>query len=147
MRYRAIQEHDRRDPIRRMCRTLTVSTAGYTPGGSGPRAVGRGRTAPCVQPSGSSITSPVKRTAVPAYGTHYASRGTASASIASPGSCVGQGFGPKLSRSGARPPSHLTGCRWRRTRSAASSRSRLRIGCGPATSPRCGPPRAGSTWP
>ena len=28
MRYRAIQEHDRRDPIRLMCRTLTVSPAG-----------------------------------------------------------------------------------------------------------------------
>ena len=29
MRYRAIQEHDRRDPIRLMCRALTVSPAGY----------------------------------------------------------------------------------------------------------------------
>ena len=29
MRYRAIQEHDRRDPIRLMCRALTVSAAGY----------------------------------------------------------------------------------------------------------------------
>ena len=29
MRYRAIQEHDRRYPIRLMCRALTVSTAGY----------------------------------------------------------------------------------------------------------------------
>ena len=29
MRYRAIQEHDRRYPIRLMCRTLTVSPAGY----------------------------------------------------------------------------------------------------------------------
>jgi transposase InsO family protein len=29
MRYRAIQKHDRRDPIRRMCRALTVSAAGY----------------------------------------------------------------------------------------------------------------------
>jgi len=29
MRYRAIQEHDRRDPIRLMCRALTVSSAGY----------------------------------------------------------------------------------------------------------------------
>ena len=29
MRYRAIQEHDRRDPIRLMCRTLAVSAAGY----------------------------------------------------------------------------------------------------------------------
>ena len=29
MRYRAIQEHDRRDPIRLMCRALAVSAAGY----------------------------------------------------------------------------------------------------------------------
>ena len=29
MRYRAIQEHDRRDPIRLMCRPLAVSAAGY----------------------------------------------------------------------------------------------------------------------
>jgi putative transposase len=29
MRYRVIQEHDRRDPIRRMCRALAVSPAGY----------------------------------------------------------------------------------------------------------------------
>jgi hypothetical protein len=29
MRYRAIQEHDRHDPIRLMCRTLAVSAAGY----------------------------------------------------------------------------------------------------------------------
>jgi len=29
MRYRAIQEHDRRDPIRLMCRSLAVSAAGY----------------------------------------------------------------------------------------------------------------------
>ena len=29
MRYRAIQEHDRRYPIRLMCRTLAVSSAGY----------------------------------------------------------------------------------------------------------------------
>ncbi len=29
MRYRAIQEHDRRDPIRLRCRTLAVSAAGY----------------------------------------------------------------------------------------------------------------------
>ena len=29
MRYRAIQEHDRRDPIRLMCRALTGSPAGY----------------------------------------------------------------------------------------------------------------------
>jgi hypothetical protein len=29
MRYRAIQEHDRRYPIRLMCRALTVSPAGY----------------------------------------------------------------------------------------------------------------------
>jgi transposase InsO family protein len=29
MRYRAIQEHDRRDPIRLMCRALTVSPASY----------------------------------------------------------------------------------------------------------------------
>ena len=29
MRYRAIQEHDRRDPIRLMCRVLAVSAAGY----------------------------------------------------------------------------------------------------------------------
>jgi putative transposase len=29
MRYRAIQAHDRRDPIRLMCRTLAVSAAGY----------------------------------------------------------------------------------------------------------------------
>jgi putative transposase len=29
MRYRVIQEHDRRDPIRLMCRALAVSAAGY----------------------------------------------------------------------------------------------------------------------
>ena len=29
MRYRAIQEHDRRYPIRMMCRALAVSAAGY----------------------------------------------------------------------------------------------------------------------
>jgi transposase InsO family protein len=29
MRYRVIQEHDRRDPIRLMCRALAVSPAGY----------------------------------------------------------------------------------------------------------------------
>ncbi len=29
MRYRAIQEHDRRDPIRLMCRAWAVSAAGY----------------------------------------------------------------------------------------------------------------------
>lgn len=30
MRYRAIREHDRRYPIRLMCRALTVSPAGYS---------------------------------------------------------------------------------------------------------------------
>jgi hypothetical protein len=30
MRYRAIQEPDRRDPIRLMCRILAVSAAGYS---------------------------------------------------------------------------------------------------------------------
>ena len=30
MRYRAIQEHARRDPIRLMCRALAVSPAGYS---------------------------------------------------------------------------------------------------------------------
>ncbi len=29
MRYRVIQEHDRRDRIRLMCRVLAVSAAGY----------------------------------------------------------------------------------------------------------------------
>jgi len=29
MRYRAIQEHDRRFPFRLMCRALAVSAAGY----------------------------------------------------------------------------------------------------------------------
>ncbi len=29
MRYRVIQEHDRRYPIRLMCRALAVSPAGY----------------------------------------------------------------------------------------------------------------------
>ncbi|HSL02890.1 MAG TPA: IS3 family transposase, partial [Nitrospiraceae bacterium] len=29
MKYRAIREHSRRDPIRLMCRTLAVSAAGY----------------------------------------------------------------------------------------------------------------------
>jgi len=29
MRYRVIQEHDRRYPIRLMCRTLAASAAGY----------------------------------------------------------------------------------------------------------------------
>ena len=29
MRYRAIQKHDRRVPIRLMCRALAVSAAGY----------------------------------------------------------------------------------------------------------------------
>jgi putative transposase len=31
MRYRAIQEHDRRYPIRLMCRALAVSAAGEVP--------------------------------------------------------------------------------------------------------------------
>ncbi|MEP6891308.1 MAG: IS3 family transposase [Nitrospirota bacterium] len=42
MRYRAIQEHDRRDPIRLMCRALAVSAAGYYAGrarSESPRAV------------------------------------------------------------------------------------------------------------
>ncbi len=36
MRYRVIQEHDRRDPIRLMCRALAVSPAGYYAGRSRP---------------------------------------------------------------------------------------------------------------
>jgi hypothetical protein len=40
MRYRVIQEHDRRYPIRLMCRALAVSPAGIMPGGDGPRVNG-----------------------------------------------------------------------------------------------------------
>ncbi len=47
MRYRAIEEHDRRYPIRLMCRTLAVSAAGYTRGGHGLRVPGRRTPAPC----------------------------------------------------------------------------------------------------
>ena len=38
MRYRAIQEGDRRDPIRLMCRALSVSPAGYDAWGSRPES-------------------------------------------------------------------------------------------------------------
>ena len=52
MRYRAIQEHDRRYPIRLMCRALAVSAAGYYAW----RATARERrsvpTGRCSQPSG-----------------------------------------------------------------------------------------------
>ena len=39
MRYRAIQEHDRRVPIRLMCRALAVSPAGYYAGRARPESV------------------------------------------------------------------------------------------------------------
>jgi putative transposase len=48
MRFRAIQEQDRRYPIRLMCRALAVSAAGYYAWRShGLRAPGRRTPAPC----------------------------------------------------------------------------------------------------
>ena len=66
MRYRAIQEHDRRDPIRLMGRTLTVSPAGYYAWAGRPSVTGRYRIVPCLRKSGSSTERPVRPTVVPA---------------------------------------------------------------------------------
>ena len=53
MRYRAIQEHDRGDPIRFMCRALAVSPAGYYAWKDRPESRwSRCTTAPCFRPSG-----------------------------------------------------------------------------------------------
>ena len=47
MRYRAIQEFDRRYPIRLMCRALACPQPGITPGGIGRRVAGPCRTGRC----------------------------------------------------------------------------------------------------
>jgi transposase len=50
MRYHAIQEHDRRYPIRLICRALTVSAMGYYAWRSGLRVLGRRPRASCSRP-------------------------------------------------------------------------------------------------
>ena len=85
MRYRAIQEQDRRDPIRLMCRTLAVSAAGYDAWRTRPESPRSVRTRARLLTFGSSIESPVSPTAVPASGTPCSSRDTMSANIASLG--------------------------------------------------------------
>ena len=148
MRYRAIQEHDRRYPIRLMCRALAVSAAGYY----------AWRTRP------ESTRSVNTRTLLSAIRViHQESRETYGSpsiwdALIKQGHRVGEHRVARLMRVGGHPSqdreevaSHHAVespvARGRRTPSIASSRSRLRIGCGPGTSPTCGPQRAGSTWP
>ena len=85
MRYRAIQKHDRRDPIRLMCCTLAVSAAGYD--------AWYARTESARSVSARTVLSSIRMThrasretyGSPSIWDAWSNRDTASASIASPG--------------------------------------------------------------
>ncbi len=95
MRYRVIREHDRRYPIRLMCRALVVSAAATTRGEHGRRVSDHDRHAPCSRRFACSTKNHGKPMAAPASGMLWLGRDIALANIASLGSCVGQGFGPR----------------------------------------------------
>ena len=95
MRYRAIQEHDRRDPIRLMGRALAVSPAGYYGWKVRPESV-RGAANRALVAKIRVIHRESRETyGSPRIWDALASGGTASASTASRGSCGPKGFVPK----------------------------------------------------
>ena len=145
MRYRAIQEHDRRYPIRLMCRALTVSPAGYYAWAGRPE----------------SRRSVHNRTLLSAIRViHRESRATYGSpriwdALIKRGHRVGENRITRLMRvEGIRAKSVK---KWRATTnsdhtwpvvptsSTGSSRSSNPTGSGPGTSRICGPRRAGST--
>ena len=147
MRYRAIQEHDRRDPIRLMCRALMVSPAGYYAWAGRPE-------------SDRSVHNRALLSAIRVI--HRESRETYGSpsiwdALVKRRHGVGEHRVARLMRAeGIRAK---TVKKWRATTqsnhrlpvattpSIASSRGRIQTGCGPETSPTYGPRRAGSTWP
>ena len=146
MRYRAIQEHDRRMPIQLMYRALTVSSAGYYAWRSRPE-------------SNRAVSTRTLLSAIRMI--HRASRETYGSpsiwdALLKQGHCVGEHRVARLMRqAGIRAK---TVKKWRTTTQShhlfpvaaniliASSRSSLRIGCGPGTSRTSGLQRAGSIW-
>ncbi len=77
MRYRAIQQHDRRYPIRLMCRALAVSAGGYYAWKDRPESR-RARHNRILLSEIRGVHRESRETygAVPASGTHWSSEGT-----------------------------------------------------------------------
>lgn len=95
MRYRAIQEHDRRYPIRLMCRALAVSPAGYYAWRARPESV-RGAANRALVAKIRVIHRESRETyGSPSIWDALVKRGTASARTASRGSCVPKGSVPR----------------------------------------------------
>ena len=95
MRYRAIQEHDRRVPVRLMCRALAVSPAGYDAWRARPESV-RGAANRALVAKIRVIHRASRETdGSPSIWDALVKRGTVSASTASRGSCVPKGYGPR----------------------------------------------------
>ncbi len=82
MRYRVLQEHDRRYPIRFMCRALAVSAAGYYAWRSRPESARSSQTGTLLSAIRVIHRESRETTAVPASGKPWSNRGTALANIA-----------------------------------------------------------------
>ena len=85
MRYRAIQEHDRRVPVRLMCRALAVSPAGYYAWADRPESDRSVRNR--------ALLSAIR--VVHRESRETSSEGTGLVSTASRGSCASKGSGPR----------------------------------------------------
>ena len=147
MRYRAIQEHDRRFPIRLMCRALTVSPAGYYAWAGRPE-------------SDRSVHNRTLLSAIRVI--HGESRETYGSpsiwdALIKRGHGVGENRIARLMRvEGIRAK---TVRKWRATTDSGHTwpvatntlNRQFQIeqptACGPGTSPTSGPRRAGSIWP
>lgn len=146
MRYRVIQEHDRRYPIRLMCRALAVSPTGYY----------AWRTRPA---SGRATANQTLLTELRQL--HHESRQTYGSPrmwrvLVARGRVVGRHRVARLMRHDGLRAKTVT--KWRATTQSSHSfpvaanqlnrslPSRLRIKCGPGISPISGPWKAGSIW-